>query len=150
MTAFLALVESTGKIDIPSGSAVIGANLDATSVDLDGNAVIAGTTEMPTGDGQGIALSASALIADYMLNLDGRSELRTGLLMDAQYVHMLNNEGHNGYIGNGSAFVMGAKGGGTDTSPSVSYDARAQLRTGSYIYDITSADIHHQLPGIID
>lgn len=148
--AFLALVESTGKIDIPSGSAVIGANLDATSVDLDGNAVIAGTTEMPTGDGQGIALSASALIADYMLNLDGRSELRTGLLMDAQYVHMFNNEGHNGYIGNGSAFVMGAKGGGTDASPGVSYDARAQLRTGSYIYDITSADIHHQLPGIID
>ena len=144
--AFLNAVSVTGNLTA-SGS-ILGAEVSASSVPMSGSGIFSGLNTNPTGAGQGIVVTGDN-ITSYMPTKDGRNDLRTGIFMDTQMIHMWNQYGHTGYTGSGTTLALGASATGTMNAPQWAADADGQSRSGYYIVDLAAA-IHHNLPGIIE
>jgi hypothetical protein len=144
--AFLSMTDVSGNLSV-SGSAM-GVEVSASSIPLAGSAIFSGADVAPTGAGQGIVVTGDN-ITTYMPTKDGQNDLRTGIFMDTQMIHMWNQYGHTGFTGTGTTLALGASATGTMNAPQWTADADGQSRAGLYIIDLAAA-IHHNLPGIIE
>jgi hypothetical protein len=146
--AFLNLVEATGSLNI-NGEAV-GAGVSSSSIVANGNAVIAGIDQYPSGSGNLVMLSSDDLYD--VPAKDGTSDFNNGILIDQKVTYLCNAYGNRGGpTGNfGTTICLGAKASGIDTAPSWTQVYGAQSRAAyAWIIDI-APEIHHNLPGIIE
>lgn len=144
-SALAIMTAVSGKLDIPTGSHALTVGVTASDFDLGGSAAFIGANVMPTGAGQGLVISPNDITGAYMPDLDGKSDLRTGIVMDSEMIHLFNEYGHTGYEGDGTTIALGAKAEGYFDSPQWSLNPSGQSRSGSYIIDLAAA-IHHNLP----
>ncbi len=145
---FLNLVDASGSLNI-NGEA-LGAGVTCNSVVANGNAIVAGIDQYPSGSGNLVMLSSDELYN--VPSKHGISDFNNGILIDQKVTYLCNAYGNRGgATGNfGTTICLGAKAAGVQNFPQWTQVYGAQSRAAyAYIIDI-APEIHHNLPGIIE